>query len=133
MRNLILVAVLAVSALASCMAGADARNNILTPAIATAWDGVRTDVERGIADAVEDGDVADPMELLALVDELDTSISDETVPIRAARWSLLRPFAERGIQDYVDDGVLGSDAIEFLEARLEQFDRAMLAMQVLPL
>ena len=120
MKNLLIVACLS----ASCIS-AKARDEALLPAAQLAWTGVRSDLERGIADAVEDGDLADSSVLDALVLHLDEvlALGGSRVLLRQIPWDpTLRAYAARGIQDCVDDGEMIADP-SYTE-RLERFSQA---------
>jgi hypothetical protein len=89
-----------------------------------AWVGVRADLERGLADAVEDGDLADRSSLDSLVADLEAALADggERSALRRIPWaSMLLPYAERGIQDRVDDGEMSDQVAESLRERLRNF------------
>ncbi len=136
MKNLLALAFLALLS-TSCMS-TKARDEALLPAAELAWGdsafGVRSDLERGIADAVEDGDLAHSTALDVLVAKLDTvlDLGGSRVLLRQIPWeSTLRPYAARGIQDRVDDGEISQMIadLSFTE-RLELFSQAFAQLLV---
>lgn len=131
MKNLLTLALVACLSLSSCIS-TKARDEALLPAATLAWGnsqaGVRSDLERGIADAVEDGDLADPAPLDALVLQLDEvlALGGSRVLLRQIPWeSTLLPYAARGVQDRVDDGEISQMIadVSYME-RLNQFSLA---------
>lgn len=124
----LLTAIILMASLTSCLSQR-VRDEALLPAATLAWGdsdaGVRSDLERGIADAVEDGDLADSSVLDALVLQLDEvlGLGGSRVLLRQIPWeSTLRPYAARGVQDRVDDGEISQQIadLSFTE-RLNQF------------
>lgn len=130
MKNLLLCIALAAS-LTSCLSGSKAaRDEGLLPAASLAWGnddyGVRSDTLRGIADAVDDGDLVDAGALLGFVDQMGDALeARDRSALRTVPWATLSPYAERGIQDRVDDGEMVEQAAVFLTRRLENFNRAI--------
>lgn len=132
----LLLAIVMMASLTSCLSQR-ARDEALLPAAELAWgdsaSGVRSDLERGIADAVEDGDLLDSAALDALVLDLDEvlSLGGSRVLLRQIPWDVLRPYAARGIQDRVDDGEISQMIadLSFTE-RLEQFSLAFAQLLV---
>ena len=108
------------------------RDEVLLPAASLAWgtseSGVRSDLERGIADAVEDGDLENSFELDSLVIQLDEvlSLGGSRFLLRQIPWTTLRPYAVRGIQDRVDDGEISQMVadLSYIE-RLNRFSMAI--------
>lgn len=126
MKKLLLAALVAAS-LASCMSN-QARDEALLPAVNLAWGdseaGVRSDVERGIADAVEDGDLLDSSVLDAVVGQIQDALAEgDRFELRTIPWALLAPYGERGIQDRIDDGEMGEMVAESLRERLRNFTK----------
>lgn len=110
MKTLLILALV----VSSC-ASMKARDAALLPTAQLAWVGVHADLERGIADAVEDGDLLNSAAMDALVEHLDEvlSLGASHVLLRQIPWDpTLREFALRGIQDRED------------LARLDQFSQA---------
>lgn len=136
MKNLLTVALVALMA-TSCLS-AKARDEALLPAASLAWGnsdaGVRSDLERGIADAVEDGDLLDSSVLDALVLQLDEvlGLGGSRVLLRQIPWEpTLRSYAARGIQDRVDDGEISQPIADLsYTERLNQFSLAFAQLLV---
>lgn len=122
MKNLLLMAFLVVASTTSCLSQR-ARDQALLPAMSLAWVGVRADLERGLADAVEDGDLLDQAPLDGLVAQLDAALdSGSRAQLVLIPWeSTLLPYAERGIQDRIDDGEMSDLVAESLRERLRNF------------
>lgn len=121
MKNLLLVALM-VAVTPSCLSQR-ARDSALLPAMKLAWNGVRADLERGIDDAVEDGDLVDEAALDILVVQLSEALnSGSRGQLNIIPWaSTLLPYAERGIQDRIDDGEMSEMVAESLRERLRNF------------
>ena len=121
MKNLLLVALM-VAATPSCLSQR-ARDEALLPAMNLAWTGVRADLERGLDDAVEDGDLVDRASLDLLVVQLEEALdSGSRGQLLLVPWaSTLLPYAERGIQDRIDDGQMSDMVAESLRERLRNF------------
>ncbi len=123
-----------VALLASCASTSDAaRKNALVPAAALAWGdsehGVKSDTLRGIDDAVEDGDLADPSAMLGFVGQIDATLTTSSEDaILLMPWTALKVYAERGIDDRIDDGELVEATAIFLRRRLANFDEAMILL-----
>ena len=123
MKKLLLVTLVTLS---SCLSN-QAKDNALMPAMELAWGnsqaGVRSDLERGIADALDDGDLVESIGVNAIVADLEDAISSgDRSALRIIPWaSTLLPYAERGIQDRVDDGEMSDMIAESLRERLRNF------------
>lgn len=135
MKNLLTLALVACLS-ASCLSSG-ARDEALLPAAALAWGnsdaGVRSDLERGIRDAVEDGDLADSSVLDTLVLQLDEvlALGGSRVLLRQIPWDVLRPYAARGVQDRVDDGEISQPIADLsYTERLERFSQAFAELLV---
>lgn len=121
----------AVGALVLCVAacaGTQVRDKVLEPAAGMAWDGIRDEISRGIADGIEDGDIgsaaADALRgEIALIDLAFDQ--DNTDSLADAKWLMLRPWAERGIDDKVEDGDIGPGVAQSFKERLVQFTKAL--------
>lgn len=125
------VAILSLLLFASCF-GSRAREHALEPAIRQAWEGVGSDVRRGISDAETDGDVSAPdlATITALERELALAIeAEDERAVADVPFPILVPFAERGIQDRVDDEEISSGVAQSLLERLRQFEEALLALR----
>lgn len=141
MKNLLLVAL--VATVSSCgllgRAREQAVEHALEPAVVLAWgepgatSGVRSDVVRGIADAVEDGDLVDSSVLDAFVLQMDAALADggQRSALRVIPWDQLRPYGERGIQDRVDDGEIDPLIAPSLLERLSNFSLAISELVVI--
>lgn len=116
--------------LTSCLGAQQAaRDTALMSAFAASWGtdeaGVRSDTLRGIADAVEDGDLVTADLILGLVAQMQAVIdAQDRSELRTVPWPALELYAERGIQDRVDDGEMAAQAALFLTRRLERFSEA---------
>lgn len=117
--------------LTSCLSASKAaRDHGLLPTVRLAWGssmyGVLSDTERGIEDAVEDGDLADPGTMLSLVEQMTDALRTENrSALRMVPWDMLHVYADRGIQDRVDDGEMVPQAAVSLRRRLKNFDDAI--------
>ena len=115
-------------AVAACV-GTKAREKVLMPAVAGAWKGVRSDIDKGIADAKEAGDLTEPVEAVLQVqlDNFDKSIeAEDRVALGALRpaWPSFRKYAERGITRRIKDGEIGVGVSQSLLLRLAEFEDA---------
>lgn len=121
MKKLLCVAMLLL-ATTSCIAS-KARENSLLPAMNLAWPGVRADVERGIEDAVQDGELADRIVIDFEVVKLDEALkSGLASDFRSVSWlETLEPYGRRGIEDRVADGEMSDMVAESLRERLRNF------------
>lgn len=131
MKNLFLTLML-VLGMTSCIAS-KARENSLLPAMNLAWTGVRADIDRGIADAVEDGDLQDRIEVDFEVVKLDEALkSGLASDFRAVSWlDTLEPYGRRGIEDRVADGEMSDMVAESLRERLRNFTAGFAQMTAL--
>lgn len=115
-----LLALALLSCLASC-ATTNVRTGILMPTAETAFGSIKSDLVRGIADGVEDGDIDESKAggLRGAVDALEDALRSRDVErIRAegGAWIELKGWAIRGVQDRVEDGELSPGvATSFLE------------------
>lgn len=122
MRHLVLAAFLL---LLSCATSA------ILPAVQSTWPGVRADVDRGVLDATEDGDLdaAQSVATRLLLDQLGDAIQagDEGATC-AADWPEIRLLAERGVVDQIEDGEIGMGAAASLRERNMRFFEAVQEM-----
>lgn len=121
MKNLLLAA-LAIATLSSCLSS-KVRDEALVPAASLAWPGVRADVERGIEDAMEDGDLASSEALNGYILELDAVLQDgaDRDALHNIPWGSLEPYGYRGIQDRIDDNEMHALVAESLFERMRNF------------
>ena len=123
--------VLLVALLTSCVnTGRAAREEALLPTVVMAWGnteyGVKSDTLRGIADAVEDGDLVEDSAMLGFVDAVEAALTARDIDmITLSPWATLKGYAERGIEDRVEDGELVEQAAVFLRRRLVNFDESI--------
>lgn len=110
----------------------EVRDRALEPAMIMAWGidtetGIRSDVVRGLADAVEDGDLADSAVLSAFVGQMDAALEagGDREALRVIPWSQLRPYGDRGIQRLIDDEEIDALVAPSLTGRLDDFDDAI--------
>ena len=130
MKNLIL-AVLAMALTTSCISQ-EVRDNALVPGAQLAFVGVRADIERGLADAVEDGELANREPLDAELDRLRDALDNDAprAEMRTIPWEVLRPYGDRGIQDRVDDGEIDPLIAPSLIQRLDNFEAAVFQLRL---
>ena len=125
-RQRLLLAILAsvsALALASC-AGVKARDNVLLPIANIVYENVRTDIDRGIADAVEDGDLtaSAAASATALADSLGSILdSGDRAQLAGFPWLTLEAYAVRGVQDMIDDGEVSEGVATVLLQRIVNF------------
>lgn len=129
MKNLL--SVLAVALLAASCVSNRTREEAGMPAALLAWGnssmGVRADIERGIADAVEDGDASAAL-YTADVDKLDAALNAETysrLQFAALPWPEMETLGFRGIDDRVEDGEMTDMVAESLRERMRNFSTLM--------
>lgn len=125
----LVLACLLVLPAAGC-AGKIARDEVLTPALRLAADGVREEVFRGLADAVSDGDItpAESNSMSTQVAGLWFAIAQqdrEAIAERIPVWETVRPFAVRGVQDRVDDAEIGAGGASSRLERIQLFGEAL--------
>jgi len=131
----ILAVALAALLMLSC-ATPRVKSEVLSPAISAAWEapsGVEADVERGIADAVEDGDLhrLDSIDIRQTLYDFDAAIESGSVGAIRARlheWRDLAPFARRGVYDRHEDGELGTGGTSILLERIDNLTAALAAL-----
>lgn len=126
------IALLAASLFVQSCFGPRVKPAAVFPPAALAWPAVDEDVQRGIADAVEDGDLtqdaANALNTQAL--RIGTALTERDLEtIRVAPWSSLEPWAERGIADKVDDGEIGPGVALSLREQLAKFTEAILILK----
>jgi len=103
------------------------------PALRSAWPGVEADVQRGVNDGLDDGDLKGEAAnaLVASSDRLEASLStnlDDARAVTTIEWPLIHPYALRGVLDRVDDGDIGAGVAASLNERITQFDAAIDAL-----
>lgn len=107
----------------SC-AGTAARDNVLMPAIAQAWPGVKADAERGIAVVYSAGPA--PIEVMLPLSRLDRAIFDgNRALVNLTDWLQTMPFTEQGISDRLTKGEIGPNVANSLRKRVQTFDEAI--------
>lgn len=122
-RLLACLASLTLLALASC-AGVRARDDALLPIAKNVYENVRSDISRGIADAVEDGDLdaAGAAAARALADRLGSILdSGDRSRLVGFPWPDLESLAVRGVQDMIDDGEVSEGVATVLLQRIVNF------------
>ena len=125
------IAITMVAIFASCASmGTAAREDALLPGVVLAWGddeyGVKSDTLRGIADAVEDGDLADDAAMLGFVAQIEVALNASEIDhVALSPWGVLSGYADRGITDRVDDGELVEATAAFLRRRLVNFNEAI--------
>lgn len=115
--------VLTLALLSGCTA-AEVRDNILIPLAAEVYEHIYIEIERGLADAVEDGDLTPEgaefllMEARAFREALRSGDLDRILDVP---WNLLEPWATRGVQKLVDDGKISPAVATSLYRRIVNF------------
>ena len=123
MRNLLLAFI--VITLPSCL-GVHVRDATLIPAVQMAWTSIKVDIELGISDAVEHGDLNDSDELFNISCNMDMAVkSGIRNDIMAAPYNIIEPYAYRGIGVKIEKGELTEQTAEFLFERLTNFRHAI--------
>jgi len=128
-----LIPLVMLTALAACSAcaGPNAQKHVLLPAMQSAWPGVQDDIEYGLNDAFEEGQVteAEVAEQEATMTTLGLALSEKDLnKVRSTSWTELNTWGERGIEARVEDGLSESVAAS-LTSRLTEFDNAMKEIQ----
>jgi len=121
---------------ASCHASMRAKAEVLSPAIAAAWEapsGVEADVERGIVDAMQDGEMGsaesvDVRQSFYALDEAIESGSVDAIRARIRDWTRLAPLARRGVLDRYDDGEIGFGGMQIFLERIDNLTAALAAL-----
>jgi len=105
-----------------------AKERVLAPAVELAWPGVRDDLQRGISDGLEDGEI-DEETAAGLSDQVfDIGVAlaeDDFEALGLAPWEALEVWADRGVQDRVDDGEIGPGVAVSRIERIDQFGRGL--------
>lgn len=116
-----LLSVVALLGLLPACTGTAARDEVLMPAMARAWTGVRADVESGthLLGEAERAQVLDTVG--AVTAALDAGDRGALLPLS---WSRLHLVAVRGINQRVTDGEVGVGVAASLHERLAQFGRS---------
>ena len=123
--------------LASGCAGSSgdaARERALLPSLQLAWPAVEDDIQRGVLDGVEDGDLSKSKSeaLLASANRLEASLSEDLNQARsvtAFEWPIVHPWASRGVIDRLDDGQIGPGVAESFDERIKNFDEGVRKLQ----
>ena len=131
MKNLFLSVVLMLG-MTSCIAS-KARENSLLPAMNLAWTGVHADIERGVSDAIQDGDLTDRIQIDFEIVKLEVALeSGLASDFRTVSWlDTLEPYGRRGIEDRVADGEMSDMVAESLRERLRNFTAGFAQMTAL--
>lgn len=132
-RAALLLPLLIACGCAALGTGDSTREKALIP-LRASWPGVSSDVERGIQDGIDDGDLpaegASDLRNAAQAIEATLRANDlEAVQESTIRWASLRPWGDRGIDDRIDDQEIAEGAGKSLTERLNQFDAAITALQ----
>ncbi len=117
------MASLTLLALAAC-AGTKARDDALLPIAKNVYQNVRTDIDRGIADAVEDGDLTEgaAAHVAVLADRLGEILdSGDRSLLASFPWPTLETYAVRGVQDMISDGDVSEGVAIVLLQRIVNF------------
>jgi len=101
--------------------GVQVRDNILMPLASEIFEHVYPEIELGLADAVEDGDLSQEGAdlLLAQADALREALrGQDRTAILAFDWNALEGWAARGVQRMIDDGTISPGVATSLLQRL---------------
>jgi hypothetical protein len=107
--------------------GSMARDNVLVPAMALAFDGVEKSVHAGIADAVATNDIHPETAaiLLSEMDRLHGAIAaGNREALRGIDWPSLNAYATRGVAARVTKGELGVNGAKLHLRRVAKFNEA---------
>jgi hypothetical protein len=105
---------------------------VLFPPAQLTWPAVQEDLQRGIADGVEKGDLPSEASntLLAECQQLGAALNARDLEaVRQAPWSLLEPWADRGIADKLADGEIGPGVAVSLREQLGNFTNTITNLQ----
>lgn len=123
MRRNRLLACFTLLALASC-AGIKERDQALLPIAKQVYSHVRSDIDRGIASAIDDGafNQIDVMNATDLADQLGSILdSGDRSQLVEFPWPTLEALAVRGVQDMIDDGDITEGVANILLQRIVNF------------
>ena len=123
MKRTRMLAALTLLALSAC-AGVKARDHALLPVAKMVYVNVRADIDRGIADAVEDNDMtaSAAASATALADQLGSVLdSGDRSQLAGFPWPALEAMAVRGVQDMIDDGEVSEGVATVLLQRIANF------------
>lgn len=90
--------------------------------------GIKQDFERGLADGVEDGELApDSAAILRMEGEgLGVALDNQDrAALRGIPWPTMREWAARGIEDKAQDGEIGPQVADILHGRLDDFSNVL--------
>jgi len=117
--------------LLTACAGTRARDNVLLPAMQLAWPGVAKDVEHGVVDGEQQGDLnaasADVLRAGAASMGAALEVGDR-FEVLAVDWASLRGMALRGIVVRVARGEIGAGVAGSLRERVAQFNASFLKL-----
>ena len=124
MRTLILLIVLPTVMIICSCTGVQVRDTILLPLAREIYEHLVPQIELGLADAVEDGDLSTEgaEALLVLSDQLREALkSGDRSQALAVDWPTLEAWAVRGVQRLVDDGTISPAVATSLYQRIVNF------------
>jgi hypothetical protein len=104
--------------------GVQIRDNVLLPLASEIYEHVYPQIELGLADAVQDGDLTQEGAdlLLAQADALREALrGQDRTQILAIDWNSLEAWAARGVQDMIDDGTISPGVATSLLQRIVNF------------
>ena len=121
--------IFAIMALITCLTlsactGVAVRDNILMPLASEIYGHIYPQIELGLADAVEDGDLpAEGAEAVLQQADLLKAVlqAGDRVATLEVDWSQLEPWAARGVQDMIDDGTISPGVATSLFQRIVNF------------
>ena len=128
MNKLLLLVLMALSS--SCVSRA--QENVLLPAMRTAWTGIYEDIQRGIDD-VSEGDNVNLIDIVFLASTMNDLVTSDQ-PFAHMPWeSAILPIAARGIEARVASGEMHTLVAESLRERLRKFTEAFAMLDSQPL
>lgn len=104
--------------------GVQVRDNILMPLASEIYEHIYPQIELGLADAVQDGDLTQEGAdlLLGQADALREALrGQDRSQVLAIDWNALEAWAARGVQDMVDDGTISPGVATSLLQRIVNF------------
>lgn len=128
-----IVAFLVTMAFVSCV-GPRYKPSALFPGAELSWPAVEEDIDRGIADAQEDGELtqtaADNWRFEA--NKLELGLKSRNLEmVRLAPWDGLEPLANRGIDDKLSDAEIGPGVAVSLREQLRNFSETITQLKLI--
>lgn len=119
--------------LVAACAGTKARDNVLLPAVATAWKPVKSDIKLGMADAKTAGALDASVEavLTARLSDYDAAMvaKDRTaLLVLRGSWAQFKTYAERGVTARVKAGEISAGVAQSFFERHARFEEALFVL-----